>query len=86
MKPVKNFVFAALLLSFVAFNTIAGDIQTPGVAAPQPSPTPTHAMSTIGGTAIPCTNDDPYCEQSGETIETSDYLLFEALTALLSLY
>ena len=83
MKPVKNFVFAVLLLSFFAFNTIAGDIQTPGVAAPQPSPTPTHAM--IGGTAIPCTNDDP-CEQSGETIETSDYLLFEALTALLSLY
>jgi hypothetical protein len=83
MKPVKNFVFAVLLLSFFAFNTVAGDIQTPGVAAPQPSPTPTHAMSTIGGTAIPCTNDDPYCEQSGET---SDYLLVEALTALLSLY
>ena len=81
MKPVKNFVFAVLLLSFVAFNTIAGDIQTPGVAAPQPSPTPTHAM--IGGTAIPCTNDDPFCEQSGET---SDYLFIEALTALLSLY
>jgi hypothetical protein len=29
---------------------------------------------------------DPYSVQSGETIETSDYLLFEALTALLSLY
>ncbi len=86
MKPVKNFVFAVLLLSFFAFNTIAGDIQTPGVAAPQPSPTPTHAVSTPDGTAIPCTNDDPYCKQSGETIETSDYLLFEALTALLFLY
>ncbi len=86
MKPVKNFVFAVLLLSFFAFNTLAGDIQTPGVAAPQPSPTPTHATSTGGGTAVPCAYDDPSCEQSGETIETSDYLLFEALTALLSLY
>ena len=85
MKPVKNFVFAALLISFLAFNTIAGDIQTPGVAAPQPSPTPTHAVSTIGGAATPCTTD-PYCEQSGETSETSDYLLIEALIALLSLY
>ena len=66
MKPVKNFVFAVLLLSFFTFNTIAGDIQTPGVAAPQPSPTPTHAMINRV-TAIPCTNDDPYCEQSGET-------------------
>ena len=85
MKPVKNLVFAVLVLSMFAFNTIAGDIQTPGVAAPQPSPTPTHAMSTIGGGAIPSTSD-PYSEQSGETIETSDYLFFEALTALLSLY
>ena len=81
MKPVKNFVFAVLLLSVFAFNTIAGDIQTPGVAAPQPSPTPIHAMSTIGGGSTPSPSD-PY----GESIDTSDYLFFEALTALLSLY
>ena len=85
MKPVRNLVFAVLLLSTFAFNATAGDMQTPGVAAPQPSPTPTHAMSTIGGVETP-SSSDPYSEQSGETIDTSDYLLFEALTALLSLY
>jgi hypothetical protein len=84
MKPVKNLVFAALLLTVLAFNTVAGDIQTPGVAAPQPSPTP-NAMTYSGADTTP-TLADPYTEQSGETVETTDYLLFEALTALFYLY
>jgi hypothetical protein len=84
MKPVKNLIFAVLLLSVLALKTTAGDIQTPGAANPQPSPTPTNAMSTCSNTdASLC---DPYAEQSGETVETSDYLLFETVQALLSLY
>src|SRR5262249_35342569 len=84
MKPVKNLVFAVLLLSVLALRTTAGDIQTPGAAAPQPSPTPTNVMST-------CSNADtslcdPYAEQSGETVDSSDYLLYDAVKALLSLY
>lgn len=83
MKPVKNLVFAALLLSVFAFNTTAGDIQTPGVAAPQPSPTP-NAMTYSGAVTTPLS--DPYVVKSGETVETSDYLIFEALKALIYLY
>jgi hypothetical protein len=83
MKPVKNLVFAALLLCVLAFNTIAGDIQTPGVAAPQPSPTP-NGM-TYAGDVTTSSSDDAFAEP-GETVETSDYLMFEALTALFYLY
>ena len=83
MKPVKNFVFAVLLLSLLAINTVAGDMQTPGAASPPPPP-PEHAMSTDGETS-PCLGDS-YSEQSGETAETSDYLLLEAIAALLSVY
>ena len=78
MKPVKNFVFVALLLSSLAFNTLAGDIQTPGVA----SPPPPRATST--------SEEDPTISNTeqagGVTAETSDYLIFEALAALLSVY
>ena len=78
MKPVKNFVFAALLVSTLAFNTFAGDIETPGYVPPPP-----RAMSTTDENT-PITTDT---EQAGGILaETSDYLLFEALAALLSVY
>lgn len=76
MKPVKNFVFAALLVSTLAFNTFAGDVDTPGYAAPPPP----RAMSTSDENTPIITSD------TGGTAETSDYLLFEALAALLSVY
>ena len=85
MKPVKTLVSVALLLLVFSVNVPAGEQQTPGAAA-QPSPTPTNIVSTSSGTTCLTPNDDPYCEQSGETSETSDYLLIEALIALLSLY
>jgi hypothetical protein len=81
MKPVKNLVLAVLLLSILALNTVAGDIQTPGAAA-QPSPTP-NTMTYSGADTTPL--GDP-SEQSGETVDTSDYLFFEAIKALFSLY
>lgn len=81
MKPVKTVVYVALLLLAFTINAPAGEQQTPGATA-QPSPTPTNIVSTNAYSPL----SDPYFEQSGETIETSDYLLLEALSALLSLY
>jgi len=78
MKPVKNFVFVALLLSSLALNTFAGDIQTPGVVAPPPA----RATSTTDEDTTVSNTE----QVGGVTAETSDYLLFEALTALLSVY
>jgi hypothetical protein len=82
MKPVKNSIFAVLLLFVLALKTLAGDIQTPGAAAPPPPP-PTSVMITSNeDTTQP--SSDPNSVQSGETVE-SDYLYFEALAALLYL-
>ena len=82
MKPVKNFVFAVLLLCVLALKTLAGDIQTPGAAPPPPPPTSVTVTSNEDGTQPSL---DPNSLQSGETVE-SDYLLFETLAALLYLY
>ena len=79
MKPVKNFVFAALLVFTMALNTFAGDIDHPGIAAPTPTPTPLN-MTTTGET-MPISTDS---QQT--TAETSDYLFLEALAALLLVY
>jgi len=83
MKPVKTFVSIVVLLLALTVQTPAGEQQTPGAAA-QPSPTP-NALTYSGADATP-TLGDPDSEQFGETVETSDYLLFEAFKALFSLY
>ena len=78
MKPVKNLVYAALLVFSIALNTFGGDIDQPGYATPPPPPRMTVATDeTIPGTS---TDNQPM------TVETSEYLLFEVLTALLSMY
>jgi len=80
MKPVKNLLFALLLVFAVAANTLAGEMPIP----PAPAPTPNAILQAPeDGTS---STNDPYAEQSGETVETSDYLLFETVQALLSLY
>ena len=79
MKPVKNLVFALLLAFAISGNASAGEMPIP------PAPEPPRAVTSAPDAATP-SSSDPYAEQSGETIDTSDYLLFEALTALLSLY
>jgi len=84
MKPVKNSVFAVLLLFVLTLRTFAGDIQTPGAAAPPPPP-PTNVVVTSCEEGVQ-PSLDTNSEQSGETVESSDYLLFEALAALLYLY
>ena len=78
MKPVKNFVFAALLVSTLAFNTFAGDIETPGYAPPPP---PRMSVSDDDVAILGMNTDTEVV-----VYETSDYLLFEALAALLSVY
>ena len=78
MKPVKNLVFAALLVFSIAFNTIAGDIEHPGTPAPSPEP----PRITATDDTIPGTGTD----SQETTVETADYLFFEVLTALLSAY
>lgn len=83
MKPVKTFVSVAVLVFAFAIHAPAGEQQTPGAV---PTPTPTNATSTFTGTVDAPSLDDSYYEQSGETVDTSDYLLFEAFAALLSLY
>ena len=77
MKLVKNFVFAVLLASILAVSTPAGEQSTPGIAAPTPSPTP-EGMMADDGIII--------CDPSAGNTETSDYLFYEALAALLSVY
>jgi hypothetical protein len=77
MKLVKNFVFTVLLVSAIAVNTSAGEQDTPGFAPPPPPP----AMRTTDE-EITISNT----EQGDITAEASDYLLLEALAALLSMY
>jgi hypothetical protein len=76
MKPVKNLVFALLLVFALSGTTLAGEVPIP--------PAPPRATTTDIDTTTPLS--DPYTEQSGDTVETTDYLLFEALTALIYLY
>ena len=78
MKLVKNLVFALVLASVLAISAPAGELNTPGAAA-TPTPTPQEAISIADdGTDV----SDP----STETTETSDYLFYETLIALLFMY
>ena len=80
MKPVKNLVFAAVLVFSIVLTTLAGDIDHPGIAAPSPTPTPDSQVAATNET-IPGATDS---QQT--TVETADYLFFEILIALLSVY
>lgn len=82
MKLVKNFALAVLLAATLAVSTPAGEIGMPGAASPTPSPTPQGATSSDEAKSV-YYNDPNAPVVSGET---SDYLLFEALKALLSIY
>jgi hypothetical protein len=79
MKLVKNLVFAVVLASVLAISAPAGELNTPGFAAPTPTPAPESA------TIIPDDGVVIY-DPNPESTETSDYLFFEALAALLSMY
>ncbi|HKV34200.1 MAG TPA: hypothetical protein VJP89_07765 [Pyrinomonadaceae bacterium] len=77
MKPVKNLVFALLLVFALSGTTLAGEVPIP--------PAPPRATTTdTDDDTTPLS--DPNAVKSGETVETSDYLMFEALMALIYLY
>ena len=78
MKSVKNLVLATLLVSSIVFNTFAGEVQVPG--APAPPPDPARITSTEE------TPTDTSTDTQQTTVETSDYIIYEALAALLSVY
>ena len=80
MNLAKNFVLAVILVSSLAVNTLAGETQLPGVVNPPPPPPATSTTDE--------TKSVIYSEPNAPdvTVETSDYLFFEALAALLSVY
>ena len=81
MKPVKNFLFALLLVSAMAVSTIAGVQDTPGYVDPPPPP---RQMSTsVDDTTV---NGSDTEQDTGVMVETTDYLFLDALAALLSVY
>jgi len=83
MKLVKNCLFSVLLASVLAVSTPAGELDMPGKNGdPTPPPSPLVASSSSDKTGA--YYGDP--DASVTTVETSDYLLLEALAALLSVY
>ena len=80
MKSVKNLVFALLLVFAITSSVAAGEMPIP----PAPEPAPRATVTALGDGTHPSL--DPNSVQSGETVETSDYLMFEALIALIYLY
>ena len=78
MKLVKNLVLALMLASVLAISAPAGEINTPGAVA-FPTPTPQQSM-------VICNDGTVVCDPNAENTETSDYLFYEALAALLSMY
>ena len=79
MKLVKNFVYATLLSSVLAFNAFAGDQL--GGGSPAPAPDPPKATTSSDETFGIC-DPNTVCLST----ETSDSLFYEALAALLSVY
>ena len=79
MKPFKTLVFVALLVFSLSFNTLAGEVEVPGA----PKPLMYNEDPVITGTKPTCTTTQ---EAGAITPEPSDYLFYEALAALLSVY
>ena len=77
MNLVKNFAYAVLLVAAITFNTFAGEQDTPTRTEPPPKATTETGVPPVS---------DPYFERSGEITAETDYLFFEALAALLSVY
>ena len=80
MKLVKKLALAVLLASVLAVSAPAGELGMPGFASPTPSPTPQGSGADDADGAFYGGPD------ATTSAETSDYLLFEALAALLSMY
>jgi hypothetical protein len=75
MKLVKNCLFSVLIVTVLAVSAFAGELDMPG-AKPPGATAQDETKYVVSG--------DP--DATVATVETSDYLLFEALAALLSVY
>ena len=80
MKLVKNLALAGLLVLSLSMNILAGEQPTMNATQPPPPPTPDDVRVYEEGTSP---SGDTY---SGEITAETDYLFFEALAALLSVY
>ena len=80
MKSVKQFVYALLLVSALAANTYAGDLETPGFVPPPPPPNSLRTVTTE------TSEKSETIAVSGDAIDTSDQLFYDALMAMLSLF
>lgn len=78
MKPVKNLVFVLLLVFAISGTTMAGEVPIP--------PAPPRATTTDSDGNTTTQLSDALAVRSGDTVETTDYLIFEALSALIYLY
>ena len=79
MNFVKHLVFASLLVFTLSLNTFAGEQEIPA----NPDPNPNKLITTTTDEGVDPISD-PY---TGDfTTETTDYLFYEALAALLSVY
>jgi len=81
MKLVKKFLCAVLFVSALSVSTYAGDMETPGYAAPSPSHSTSQIAATDQTAQTSCIGSGP-CEN---TATPSDELLYAALKALMSL-
>jgi len=81
MKTFKTLVFTAVLVFSLAFTTYGsgGDVDVPGA---KPSPTPQLLVSNQD--SLVTYTETQHTEEV--TTQTSDYLFYEALAALLSVY
>lgn len=77
MKLVQKFLCAVLFVSALSVSVYAGDMETPGYAAPSPSMSQTAATNQT-----PCVGSEP-CEN---TATPTDELLYAALKGLISLF
>ena len=82
MKLVKNFVYAVLLVAAFTVNVSAGEMDTPAT----PGPPPRLVTTTTDEGTNPISDPDPYTGEITTDTTDYDYLFFEALAALLSVY
>jgi hypothetical protein len=80
MKLAKKFLCVVLFMSALSVSTYAGDMETPGYAAPPPSMSQTAATSQTAETS--CVGSEP-CVNAATP---SDELLYAALKGLISLF
>jgi len=80
MKLVKKFLCVVLFVSAISVSAYAGDMETPGYAAPPPSSCQTTTTSQTAETS--CVGSEP-CVNA---VTPSDELLYAALKGLISLF